>query len=66
MFSRFGNLSKVLSNCGTNFTPELMKEVAQFLSVHQLHITPYHLMANGIADGTSEVNVEAHVCRETE
>lgn len=63
MCSRFGVLSKVLRKCGTNFTLELMKEVAQFLSVCQLHTTPYHLMANGIVDGTLQLMLK-HMCAE--
>lgn len=50
MFSRFGVPNEVLSDRGTNFTSDLMKEVARLLSVRQLHTTPYHPMANGMVE----------------
>ncbi|XP_037526427.1 uncharacterized protein LOC119403570 [Rhipicephalus sanguineus] len=50
MFSRFGVPREVLSDRGTNFTSDLMKEVARLLSVRQLHTTPYHPMANGLVE----------------
>ncbi|KAM7284397.1 uncharacterized protein ISCGN_001491 [Ixodes scapularis] len=50
MFSRFGVPNEVLSDRGTNFTSDLMKEVARLLSIRQLHTTPYHPMANGMVE----------------
>ena len=50
MFSRVGVPKEVLSDRGTNFTSELMKEVARLLSVRQLHTSPYHPMANGMVE----------------
>ncbi|XP_075732486.1 uncharacterized protein LOC142775054 [Rhipicephalus microplus] len=50
MFSRFGVPREILSDRGSNFTSELMKEVARLLSVRQLHTTPYHPMANGMVE----------------
>ncbi|XP_042148104.1 uncharacterized protein LOC120842647 [Ixodes scapularis] len=50
MFSRVGVPKEILSDRGTNFTSELMKEVSRLLSVNQLHTTPYHPMANGLVE----------------
>nr|XP_037279889.1 uncharacterized protein K02A2.6-like [Rhipicephalus microplus] len=50
MLSRFGVPREILSDRGSNFTSELMKEVARLLSVRQLHTTPYHPMANGMVE----------------
>ncbi|XP_075737410.1 uncharacterized protein LOC119162224 [Rhipicephalus microplus] len=50
MFSRVGVPREVLSDRGTNFTSEVMKEVSRLLSLKQLHTTPYHPMANGLVE----------------
>lgn len=50
MFSRFGVPNEILSDRGTNFTSDLMREVAGLLSMRQLHTTPYHPMANGLVE----------------
>ncbi|XP_040074807.1 uncharacterized protein LOC120846961 [Ixodes scapularis] len=50
IFSRFGLPNKVLSNRGTDFTSDLMKEVAQLLFIRQLHTMPYHPTANGMVE----------------
>lgn len=50
MFSRVGVPKELLSDRGSNFTSDLMKEVARLLSVRQLHTTPYHPMANGLVE----------------
>lgn len=50
MFSRVGVPNEVLSDRGTNFTSELMKEVARLLSLKQLHTSPYHPMGNGMVE----------------
>lgn len=50
MFSRVGVPREVLSDRGTNFTSEVMKEVSRLLSVKQLHTSPYHPIANGLVE----------------
>lgn len=50
IFSRVGVPKEVLSDRGTNFTSELMGEVARLLSLRQLHTSPYHPMANGMVE----------------
>lgn len=50
MFSRVGVPREVLSDRGTNFTSDVMKEVSRLLSIKQLHTTPYHPMANGLVE----------------
>ncbi|XP_040065074.1 uncharacterized protein LOC120838968 [Ixodes scapularis] len=50
MFSRYGIPSEVLSDRGSCFTSDLMKEVSKLLSVKRLLTTPYHPMANGLVE----------------
>ncbi|XP_064475154.1 uncharacterized protein LOC135389103 [Ornithodoros turicata] len=50
MFSRVGIPREILSDRGSSFTSEVMKEVSRLLSVKQLHTTPYHPMANGLVE----------------
>nr|XP_054919016.1 uncharacterized protein LOC129380871 [Dermacentor andersoni] len=50
MFSRFGVANEVLSDRGTNFTSDLMMEVARLLSARQLHTSPYHTRTNGMVE----------------
>ncbi|XP_068240035.1 uncharacterized protein [Palaemon carinicauda] len=50
MFSRVGVPEKILSDLGTQFTSDCMKEVARLLSMRQLTTTPYHPMCNGLVE----------------
>ncbi|XP_064649953.1 uncharacterized protein LOC135501648 [Lineus longissimus] len=50
MFSRVGIPPEVLSDLGTQFVSDLMKEVSRLLSFSQLTTTPYHLMCNGLVE----------------
>lgn len=50
MFSRVGVPREVLSDRGTQFTSEMMREVERLLSVKHLTTTPYHPMANGLVE----------------
>ena len=47
MFSRVGIPDEMLTDCGSQFTAEVMKEVSRLLSLQQLTTTPYHPMCNG-------------------
>ena len=42
MFSRVGIPDEMLTDCGSQFTAEVMKEVSRLLSLQQLTTTPYH------------------------
>ena len=44
IFSRVGIPRQILSDRGSQFTSDLMKEVARLLSIKQLAATPYHAM----------------------
>ena len=46
-FSRLGIPEDILSDLGTQFVSDCMKEVARLLSIKQLTTTPYHPMCNG-------------------
>ena len=47
IFSRVGVPKEILTDRGTQFTSDLMSEVARLLSLKQLFTTPYHAMCNG-------------------
>ena len=48
IFSRLGFPKEMLSDQGSQFTSQLMKEVSRLISVKQAFTTPYHPMANGL------------------
>ncbi|GFR78367.1 reverse transcriptase [Elysia marginata] len=50
IFSRVGLPKEILSDCGTQFTSDLMKEVCRLLSIKQLTTTPYHPQTNGLVE----------------
>ena len=50
MFRRVGIPDKMLTDCGSQFTAEVMKEVSRLLSLHQLTTMPYHPMCNGLVE----------------
>lgn len=50
MFTHTGVPKEIVSDRGTNFTSEVMKEVSRLLSMTQLHTTPYHPMGNGLVE----------------
>ena len=41
---------EMLTDCGSQFTAEVMKEVSRLLSLQQLTTTPYHPMCNGLVE----------------
>ena len=50
IFSRVGIPDEVLSDQGTQFTSDVMRECMRLLSVSQLHSTPYHPQTNGLVE----------------
>ena len=50
IFSRLGVPEEILSDLGTQFVSECMKEVTRLLSIKQLTTTPYHPMCNGLTE----------------
>ena len=50
MFSRVGIPDEMLTDCGSQFTAEVMKEVSRLLSLQQLTTTPYHPMCNVLVE----------------
>ncbi|KAL9963057.1 hypothetical protein ACROYT_G032222 [Oculina patagonica] len=50
IFSRLGVPEEILSDLGTQFVSECMKEVMRLLSIKQLTTTPYHPMCNGMTE----------------
>ena len=49
-FSRLGIPEEILSDMGTQFVSDCMKEVTRLLSIKQLTTTPYHPMCNGMTE----------------
>ena len=50
MFSRVGVPYEVLTDCGSQFTSEIMKEVARLLSLQQLTTSAYYAQCNGLVE----------------
>ena len=50
IYSRVGIPQEVLSDRGTQFTSDVMKEVSRLLSLKQLTSTPYHPICNGLVE----------------
>ena len=50
IFSRLGVPEEVLSDLGTQFVSDCMREVTRLLSIKQLTTTPYHPMCNGLME----------------
>ena len=50
IFSRLGVPEEILSDLGTQFVSDCMKEVMRLLSIKQLTMTPYHPMCNGLTE----------------
>ena len=50
MFGRVEIPDEMLTDCGSQFTAEVMKEVSRLLSHQQLTTTPYHPTCNGLVE----------------
>ena len=50
IFAGVGIPREILSDCGSQFTSDLMKEITRLLSIKQLTTTPYHAMCNGLVE----------------
>ena len=50
MYSRIGVPEEVLSDLGTQFTSDCMKEVSRLLSIRRLTTSPYHPACNGLVE----------------
>ena len=50
MFGRVGLPDKMLTDCGSQFTSEIMKEVAILLSLQQLTTSAFHAQCNGLVE----------------
>ena len=54
IFSRLGIPEEILSDLGTQFVSDCMKEVARLLSIKELTTTHYHVMCNGMTEKFNE------------
>ena len=50
MFSRVGIPDEMLTDCGSQFTAEVKKEISQLLSLQQITTTPYYPICNGLIE----------------
>ena len=50
MFTRLGFPSEILTDLGSQFTSDVMKEVSRLLSMRMLNTTAYHPMCNGLVE----------------
>ena len=50
VFARVGFPTKILSDKGSQFTSDLMKEVCRLISLKQLFTTPYNPKCNGLCE----------------
>ena len=50
IFSRIGFPTEMLSDLGTQFTSDVMREVSRLVSIKQLVTTPYHPICNGLVE----------------
>eukprot|EP00057_Strongylocentrotus_purpuratus_P000907 XP_001186509.2 PREDICTED: uncharacterized protein LOC754648 [Strongylocentrotus purpuratus] len=50
IYSRVGIPREVLTDRGSQFTSELMKEVSRLFSIRQMTTTPYHPACNGLVE----------------
>ena len=50
IFARVGVPQEILSDCGSQFTSDLMHEVGRLLSLKQITTTPYHPICNGLVE----------------
>ena len=50
VFSRVGFPTEILSDKGSQFTSDLMKEVCRLISLKQLFTTPYNPKCNGLCE----------------
>lgn len=50
LFSRVGFPREILTDCGTNFTSNLLKQVYQLLNIKGLKSTPFHPQTDGLVE----------------
>ena len=50
IFSRIGIPQEILSDRGSQFVSDLMREISRLLSIRQLQTTPYHAQCNGLVE----------------
>ena len=50
IFSRVGFPSEILSDNGSQFTSDMMKEITRLLGISQIHTSIYHAQTNGMCE----------------
>ena len=66
VFSRVGFPSEILSDKGTQFMSDLMKEISRLISVKQIYTTAWHPQTNGLCEKMNGVlkNMLKKMCDE--
>ncbi|KAL5013072.1 hypothetical protein ScPMuIL_011623 [Solemya velum] len=68
LFSRVGVPKEILSDQGSNFMSDLMKELCRLLSIKKLSSTPYHPQTNGLVEkfnGTLKTMLKTYAMSES-
>jgi hypothetical protein len=47
----FGVMKVLITDCGSNLTGEIMKEVCRIMGICKIQTSPYHAQSNGLAEG---------------
>ena len=50
VFSRFGIPKEILSDQGTNFMSQLLKELYRLMKIHPIRTSPYHPQTDGLVE----------------
>ncbi|XP_070174493.1 uncharacterized protein [Littorina saxatilis] len=50
VFARMGFPSEILSDRGSQFTSDMMKEILRLLAIKAVHTSPYHAQSNGVVE----------------
>ena len=50
LFARVGIPKEILSDQGTNFMSQLLKELYNLLQIHQIRTSPYHPQTDGLVE----------------
>ena len=50
LFSQVGIPEEILTDQGTNFTSELLKELYRFLHINSIRTSPYHPQTDGLVE----------------
>ena len=50
IFARMGFPAEIQSDCGSQFTSDMYKEILRLLAIKGIHTSPYHAQSNGVVE----------------